>query len=130
MDERAELEKRLTQVRRAMRDQGLQALLVYDSGRHNFLRMNYVAYLTDFISVGPQTMLVLPLEDEPVLYLAPASDLPRAREESFVPNIESFKELWSRLQYFRQGRTRRPRLYACRYSRSDRQVAKASAGQR
>jgi len=97
MDERAEFEKRLTQVRQAMRDQGLQALLVYDSGRHNFLRMNYVAYLTDFISVGPETMLVVPLEDDPVLYLAPAWDIPRAREESFVQNIKSFKELWQRL---------------------------------
>ena len=84
MDERAEFEKRLTRVRQAMRDQALQALLVYDSGRHNFLRMNYVAYLTDFISVGPETMLVVPLEDDPVLYLAPAWDIPRAREESSV----------------------------------------------
>ena len=46
-----------------MREKGLQTLLVYDSGRHNFLRMNYVAYLTDFISVGPETLLMLPLED-------------------------------------------------------------------
>jgi len=48
-----ECEKRLVRVRQAMRDKGLQTLLVHDSGRHNFLRMNYVAYLTDFISVGP-----------------------------------------------------------------------------
>ena len=97
MDERAVFENRLTQVRQAMRDQGLQALLVYDSGRHNFLRMNYVAYLTDFISVGPETMLVIPLDDVPVLYLAPAWDIPRAREESFVEDIKPFKELWPRL---------------------------------
>ena len=51
MDERAEFDKRLTQVRQAMRDKGLQTLLIHDSGRHNFLRFNYVAYLTDFISV-------------------------------------------------------------------------------
>jgi Xaa-Pro dipeptidase len=97
MDERAEFKKRLTQVRSGMRDEGLQALLVYDSGRHNFLRMNYVAYLTDFISVGPETMLVVPLEDDPVLYLAPAWDIPRAREESCVQNIKAFKELSPRL---------------------------------
>ena len=97
MDERAEFEKRLTQVRQAMREKGLQTLLVFDSGRHNFLRMNYVAYLTDFISVGPETMLVVPLEDDPVLFLAPAWDMPRAREESFVQTIKSFKELWPRL---------------------------------
>jgi Xaa-Pro aminopeptidase len=97
MDERAEFEKRLTQLRQAMRDQGLQALLVYDSGRHNFLRMNYVAYLTDFISVGPETMLVVPLEDDPVLYLTPAWDIPRAQDESWVGDVRPFQEFHARL---------------------------------
>jgi Xaa-Pro aminopeptidase len=97
MDERAEFDKRLTQVRRVMRDKGLQTLLVHDSGRHNFLRMNYVAYLTDFISVGPETMLVVPLEDAPVLYLAPVWDIARAREESFVVDVRPFKEFYARL---------------------------------
>lgn len=80
-----------------MRDKGLQTLLVYDSGRHNFLRMNYVAYLTDFISVGPETMLVVPLDDAPVLYLSPAWDIARAREESWVKDVRPFKEFWPRL---------------------------------
>ncbi len=80
-----------------MRDKGLQALLVYDSGRHNFLRMNYVAYLTDFISVGPETMLVLPLEDAPALYLSPVWDIPRAQEESWVSDVRSFNQLWLQL---------------------------------
>ena len=71
--------------------------LVYDSGRHNFLRMNYVAYLTDFISVGPETMLVVSLEDAPVLYLSPAWDIPRAQEESWVSDVRPFKEFWTRL---------------------------------
>ncbi|MBI3065885.1 MAG: aminopeptidase P family protein [Deltaproteobacteria bacterium] len=99
MDERAEFEKRLTQVRQGMRDKGLQALLVYDSGRHNFLRMNYVAYLTDFISVGPETMLVVPLEEAPVLYLSPVWDIARAREESWVSDIRPFKDFWPRLAH-------------------------------
>jgi len=93
---REEFENRLIRVREAMRDKGLQTLLVYDSGRHNFLRMNYVAYLTDFISVGPETMLVVPLEDQPVLYLAPAWDIPRAQDESWVDDVRPFKEFWSR----------------------------------
>jgi Xaa-Pro aminopeptidase len=97
MDERAEFEKRLTQVRQAMRDQGLQALLIYDSGRHNFLRMNYVAYLTDFISVGPETMLVVPLYDDPVLYLTPVWDIPRAQDESWVGDVRPFQEFHAHL---------------------------------
>jgi Xaa-Pro dipeptidase len=83
----------MTRVRQTMRDEGLETLLVYESGRHNFLRMNYVAYLTDFISVGPATMLVIPLDDTPVLYLAPAWDIPRARGESWVGNVRPFQEL-------------------------------------
>jgi hypothetical protein len=91
---REEFENRLLRVREAMRDKGLQTLLVYDSGRHNFLRMNYVAYLTDFISVGPETMLVVPMDDQPMLYISPVWDIPRAREESWVKDVRPFKEFW------------------------------------
>src|SRR6185503_9614424 len=96
MEAQQEFEGRLVRVRQAMRDKGLQALLVHESGRHNFLRMNYVAYLTDFISVGPETLLVMPLEDQPTLYLAPVWDIPRAQEESWVQDVRPFKEFWSR----------------------------------
>jgi Xaa-Pro aminopeptidase len=92
-----ELESRMTKVRQSMREKGLDALLVYDSGRHNFLRMNYVAYLTDFISVGPETMLLVTQADAPVLFLSPAWDVARAREESMVTDVQPFKELWARL---------------------------------
>ncbi|MGH7793449.1 MAG: M24 family metallopeptidase [Candidatus Binatia bacterium] len=97
MDGQQEFDKRLARLRDGMREKGLQTLLVYESGRHNFLRMNYVAYLTDFISVGPETMLVVPLEDEPALYLSPAWDIRRAREESWVPDVRTFKEFRMRL---------------------------------
>jgi Xaa-Pro dipeptidase len=94
MDEQQVFQNRLTQVRQAMREQGLETLLVHDGGRHNFLRMNYVAYLTDFISVGPDTMLVIPLDDAPMLYLAPAWDIARAQEESQVKDVRPFQEFW------------------------------------
>jgi Xaa-Pro aminopeptidase len=54
--------------------------------------MNYVAYLTDFISVGPDTMLVIRLDDTPALYLAPPWDIPRAQEESRVGEVRSFND--------------------------------------
>ena len=91
------IENRTAKVRQAMREKGLQTLLVFDSGRHNFLRMNYVAYLTDFISVGPETMLMLPLEDEPTLFLSPAWDMDRAKEESWVKKVQPVNDLWNRL---------------------------------
>ncbi|HSV33096.1 MAG TPA: aminopeptidase P family N-terminal domain-containing protein, partial [Pyrinomonadaceae bacterium] len=97
MNAQQEFDDRIAKVRQAMRGQGLQTLLVFDAGRHNFLRMNYVAYLTDFIGVGPETGLVLPLEDAPVLYLAPVWDIPRAKEESSSSDVRPFNELWNRL---------------------------------
>ena len=97
MDAKFEFTNRLNRVRNTMRDRGLQALLVYDSSRHNFLRMNYVAYLTDFISVGPETMLVLPQDEEPVLYLSPSWDIARAKEEAQATIVRPFKEFWPRL---------------------------------
>jgi len=81
-----------------MRDQGLETLLVHDAGRHNFLRMNYVAYLTDFISVGPDTMLVISPDDEPALYIEPVWDIARAQGESQVKNVRPFIEFWSSLK--------------------------------
>ena len=97
MEGQQEFDGRMARVRKDMRDKGLDVLLVYESGRHNFLRMNYVAYLTDFISVGPETMLVVPLEDAPVLYLSPAWDIPRAQAESWVSDVRPFKEFWTRV---------------------------------
>jgi Xaa-Pro dipeptidase len=97
MDAQQEFDGRLSKVRQAMRERGLQNLLVYDSGRHNFLRMNYVAYLTDFISVGPETVLMLPLEDTAVLYLSPLWDVERAKDEAAVQDVRPFKDLWNHL---------------------------------
>lgn len=97
MEGQQEFENRIAKVRQAMGDKGLQTLLVFDSGRHNFLRMNYVAYLTDFISVGPETMLMLSLDDEPALFLAPVWDIERAKEESWVKNVQSWDGLCNRL---------------------------------
>jgi Xaa-Pro dipeptidase len=97
MEQQQEFESRMSRVREAMREKGLQTLLAYDSGRHNFLRMNYVAYLTDFISVGPETVLLVPLEDAPVLYLSPVWDIARAKEESWVSDVRPIKELWPRV---------------------------------
>ena len=98
MNIQQEFESRLSKVRQAMREKGLQTLLVFDSGRHNFLRMNYVAYLTDFISVGPETILMLPLDEEPTLFLSPTWDIDRALDESWIKNVQSVDGLWKLLR--------------------------------
>ncbi|HEX9147066.1 MAG TPA: Xaa-Pro peptidase family protein [Candidatus Binatia bacterium] len=97
MEDRQEYTTRVSQVRQAMGEQGLKTLLVFDSGRHNFLRMNYVAYLTDFINVGPETILLVPLEEVPILFVSPVWDIPRVKDESWVTDVRPMKELWSHL---------------------------------
>ncbi len=94
MDGQQEYASRITRILRGMRERKLQNLIVFDWGRHNFLRMNYIAYLTDFINVGPETFVVLPLEDEPVLFVSPAWDIARARDESWVSDVRSLAEFW------------------------------------
>ena len=97
MNGEQEYVNRISRVRQAMGEQGLKHLLVFDSGRHNFLRMNYVAYLTDCINVGPETVLLLPLEEAPILFVSPAWDIPRVKDESWVTDVRPIKELWSHL---------------------------------
>jgi Xaa-Pro aminopeptidase len=94
MNGQQEYASRIARIRQGMRERKLQNLIVFDWGRHNFLRMNYVAYLTDFMNVGPETFLVLPLEDEPVLFVSPAWDVPRARDESWVPDVRPLPAFW------------------------------------
>lgn len=94
MNGQQEYASRMARIRQGMREEKLQNLIVFDWGRHNFLRMNYIAYLTDFINVGPETFLVLPLEEEPVLFVSPAWDVPRARDESWVSKVRPLTEFW------------------------------------
>jgi Xaa-Pro aminopeptidase len=98
---RDELDRRMNRVREEMRDRRLDMLLIYDSGRHNFLRMNYVAYLTDFINIGPHTLLLIPVDERPALYVSPSWDVARAAAESAIPDARPFAELCARLQAFK-----------------------------
>jgi Xaa-Pro aminopeptidase len=97
MNDQQEFSERVARIRSGMRERGLQALLVFDSGRHNFLRMNYVAYMTDFVNIGPAAIVVLPLDEAPALYLSPPWDIPRAREESWVTDVRPLDDIWERL---------------------------------
>jgi Xaa-Pro aminopeptidase len=59
--------------------------------------MNYTAYLSDFINVGPEVVLLLPLEEAPILFVSPAWDIPRVKDASWVTDVRSMKEFWSSL---------------------------------
>jgi len=83
VDVKADLQQRLERVQAKMRDEGLDTLVVYDSGQHNMLRMNQVFYLTDFRSIGA-VALIVPASGTTQLLVTPAWDLERAREAAGV----------------------------------------------
>jgi Xaa-Pro aminopeptidase len=97
MDERKEYADRIGRIRDGMRKEKLDHLLLFDGGRHNFLRMNYTAYVSDFINVGPKTAVLLPLDGEPILFTTPEWDIPRAREESWISDVRPMRDLESSL---------------------------------
>ena len=79
VDLSADLEWRLGRVQTAMRDAALDGLVVYYGGQHNMLRMDQIAYLTDYRSLGP-AVLIVPRSGAPELIMAPVWDAERAKE--------------------------------------------------
>lgn len=77
VDLAADLALRLGRVQRAMREAGLDGLAVYYGGQHNMLRMDQIAYLTDYRTLGP-AVLIVPHEGVPELVMAPVWDAERA----------------------------------------------------
>ena len=79
MDIAQDLRQRLARVREGMAERGIGGLIVYYGAQHNMLRMDQLAYLTDFKTIGPSILLV-PKEGEPTLVVTPAWDAARARD--------------------------------------------------
>ncbi len=79
VDLAADLELRLTRVQSAMRAAALDGLVIYYGGQHNMLRMDQIAYLTDYRTLGP-AVLAVPREGIPELIMSPVWDAERAEE--------------------------------------------------
>jgi Xaa-Pro dipeptidase len=81
IDNRTDLDLRLARVQATLREQKLDALVVFYGGQHNMLRMDQLMYLTDFRSLD-RAMMIVPAEGRPHLIVAPAWDAGRARAMS------------------------------------------------
>ena len=79
VDLRSDLALRLANVQSALRERGLDGLAIYYGGQHNMLRMDQVAYLTDYRSLGP-VVLTVPVAGSPELIVSPVWDAERAEE--------------------------------------------------
>lgn len=84
----AEYDRRYVEVRRRMRERGLDVLLVYgDSGSHggNHANIKYLSNYQDPVA----SYLVFPREGEPALYISNRLYLPYARRVSVIPETDA-----------------------------------------
>ncbi len=83
-----EYARRYAEVRRRMRERGLDVLIVYgDSGSHggNHANVKYLSNYQDPVA----SYLVVPLQGEPALYISNRLYLPYARRMSVVPETDA-----------------------------------------
>jgi Xaa-Pro aminopeptidase len=81
------LARRRETLVQALRQEGLDALIAYGSGRHSFLASNPAWYATGFRQIGPHMALLLPREGEPAAVITPARDRTRFREQSEIADV-------------------------------------------
>jgi Xaa-Pro aminopeptidase len=84
-----EQEGRLRRARAAMTARGLDALLVYGSAEVN---ADPIRYLSGYVHVFPSasSLVLLPLEEEPVLLIDQPWHLEEARKMSFVDDVRAY----------------------------------------
>lgn len=89
---------RLEHTREAMRGAGVRSLLVLGSGRHSFLSMNHLWWLTGFRQLGRDAALLLVEGEEPVLFVEPAWEVTRAKLEGWVAEVRGVASVAAALE--------------------------------
>lgn len=84
---------RIEAVRAAMREQGVEVLLAFGSGRHHFIGTNVCWWLSGVRQLGRDAVVILPLEDEPQLVVTPAWDAGRAGRQSWIDDVRAVDDL-------------------------------------
>lgn len=79
--------RRLAKAREAVAVAGLEAVVVYGSGRHSFLRANPCWYLSGFKQLGADAAVVIAVDDTPQLLVTPGWDGERAEVESWIERV-------------------------------------------
>jgi Xaa-Pro aminopeptidase len=93
MQRRTAGEARIAKVRGALAEHRLDAVVVYGSGRHSFLRANPCWYLSGFKQLGADAAVVVTADDEPHLLVTPAWDAERAASESWIERVTATRTL-------------------------------------
>ncbi|MGH7124334.1 MAG: M24 family metallopeptidase, partial [Stellaceae bacterium] len=81
------LARRRETLAQALRQDGIDALIAYGTGRHSFLASNPAWYVTGFRQLGPHMAVLLPCDGEPAAIVTPARDRARFREQSEIGEI-------------------------------------------
>jgi Xaa-Pro aminopeptidase len=89
---------RVAGVRALMKQSGVQSVVVTGSGRHSFLVMNQLWWLTGFRQLGRDAAVVLTEDQEPVLLVEPAWDAARAERESWIDDVRGVASVAAALE--------------------------------
>jgi len=79
---------RLGRIKKEMEKKGLDALVLYSCQ----WKVEFLHYVANFRVLGKDACVVLPLGGEPAMYLSQAWDERRAREESWIADINVTRE--------------------------------------
>jgi Xaa-Pro dipeptidase len=86
-------ERRMAALREEMRSSGMDLVIVCSNGEYSFVDMDPFYYLSNFKPIGPQSLLFLPKDDEPVAVVSPSWDQHRAKALSWVGEVVGTDDL-------------------------------------
>ena len=73
---------------RALREKGLDGLILFSNGICNILRPSYLHYFAEFRPLGPRNAAILSKTGEIELLVEPPWDALRAREKSWIESVQ------------------------------------------
>jgi Xaa-Pro dipeptidase len=89
--------QRIERIREAMREQGVEVLLAFGSGRHHFIGTNACWWLSGVRQLGRDAVVAIPLAGEPQLVVTPAWDSGRATRQSWLEQVTAVDDLAAEL---------------------------------
>jgi len=81
-----EAENRFAAIRRGMEEDGLDVMLVYGTQ----WKLENVHYVANYRTLGVSACVVLPLEQDPVLFICEPGDIVRAHDTSWIKDIRLY----------------------------------------
>lgn len=79
--------QKIESVRKAMKQEGLSAMLFYSPGQLSMLEVNAVLWISGVLPMGPDTAVLLRDSGEPTMLVSLSWDLGRVREKTWIEDV-------------------------------------------